>query len=116
LFSSITDDRFLDILGFFGFHGFLGFLGLLGLLGLLGFFGFPGFLGFPGFPGFHGFFGFLGFLAFYIIVFEFRISQEFRIHGIRTVLGCTDAPPEQKIPGVEHKAINLFGRINDFLC
>jgi hypothetical protein len=30
--------------------------------------------------------------------------------------GCSDAPLEQKIPGVGHKAINLFGRINDFLC
>ncbi len=30
--------------------------------------------------------------------------------------GCSNAPLEQKIPGVGHKAINLFGRINDFLC
>ncbi len=67
LFSSITDDRFLDILGF------------LELLGFLGFFGFLGFLGF------HGFLRFLVFFASVHCFIEFRIPQEFRIHRIQTL-------------------------------
>jgi hypothetical protein len=53
-------------------------LGSLDSLGSLGFLGSLNSLDFS--------YSFPRFIASYIIVFEFRIPQEFRIHGIRTLL------------------------------
>jgi hypothetical protein len=61
---------------------FFRFLGFFGLLGLLGFFGFHDFLGFCGF-----FNCFTSLTPRVLQIFEFRIPQEFKIHGIQTGLG-----------------------------